>query len=108
MDNYLQEISTRATAHNKTLEKTKAWLIKNEIQDYDQIQNCLVISQVWIANKLGRSITQGDLLMFLGSEADLTGKDMYKDITLTDDMKGLDLPDLLSIVVQAKGNLFDD
>jgi len=108
MDDYLKEISARVSVHNTTLEKTKKWLIKNNIQDYDQIQNCLVIGQVWAAEQTGKNITQGDLLMFLGSEADVTGKDMYKDITLTMDMQGLDLPDLLSVVVKSKGTLFDD
>jgi len=108
MNDYLKSISERTTAHNQTLQTTKEWLIKNNIQDYDQIQNCIVIGQVWIADKLGTGINQGDLLMFLGSEEDVTGKEMYKDLTLTDDMKGLDLPDLLGIVVTAKGTLFDD
>jgi hypothetical protein len=107
MDDYLNQVAKQVTLHHKTLENTKTFLIKNNITDYDTIQSCLIIGQVWAADKLGKTLMHGDLLTYLGSDIDTTGKGMYENFVLSDIMKGLSLYDLLDFVVRTGGVLDD-
>lgn len=65
---YLEGIATRVEMHVQTLKKTKDFLIEKKVTDYDKIQDCLIIGQVWASDMMGRSLTYHDLMLFLGND----------------------------------------
>lgn len=102
---YLLDIGSRATSHKKAMDFTKAYLIKKKIKDIQKIENCLVISQVYAALKYKPFVKMEDIVIFLGSTEELPYEESVQDLTLGEDLKGLNLKEILDIVIQKEGTM---
>lgn len=97
---YLDQIALRANLHVQTIEKTKDFLVDNEITDKDIIRDALVIGQVWASDTVGKPLTQNDLMMYLGND-DAPLLD-YHEIVLDSEHKGKTLNEVLELVINRK------
>lgn len=102
-DDYLQTIAMKAELHNKTLENTKRYLVKNRITDARKIQNCLVMGQIWAADMLGKPLNQHDLLLYLGDDEPPVSD--HHEMLLDEGLRGKTLNEVLDLTVSADGGL---
>lgn len=102
-DEYLDKIGLKATLHNETLKSTKKYLIEKQITDYQKIENCLIISQVWAADRYDSSLTYSDLLLYLGNETPPTM--FYEELFLEKYLKNKTLEQVLDITIKSSGDV---
>lgn len=96
--NYLKSISEKVVLYNDAKEEAIKWLVEKQIKDKNKIQNALIMSQIWIAHKLGHNITMSDLMIYLGDNGDITYPD-NRLIELDDDMTEMNLQQVLEASV---------
>jgi hypothetical protein len=102
-DEYLNTIAIKTELHNKTLENTKKYLIKNQITNTTKIQNCLIMGQIWAADMLGKPLNQYDLLLYLGDDEPPIAD--HHEMLLDEKLKGKTLNEILDLTVAADGGL---
>lgn len=105
---YLENIATRVELFHNAKDLAAQYLINKKIKNRKKIENCILMSQVWVADSLGESITMEDIMIYLGSNEDELFDGLSEEITLTNDLKGKTLPELLDIVILADGSFLDN
>jgi hypothetical protein len=92
------------TIENLNTAKTTAvqYLQSNQIKDRVKIQNCIVISQVWAMDQMGKTMTLADLMIFLGTEFDVQEN---TTLELDPTLIGLDLNQVFDVVITKTGSI---
>ena len=103
---YLDKIAEQVLTMDDAKQNTVNYLIERGIKDKEKIENCIIISQIWAAYMMGKDIIMEDLLISLGSENDnIPAKELYKNVELSEDYKGLSLHKILEIVINTEGRI---
>ena len=105
---YLENIANKVEMYHNAKDLAAQYLINKKIKNRKKIENCILMSQVWVADSIGETITFGDIMIYLGSSEIEPFENDNEEITLTPDIKGKTLTKLLDIVVQADGNFWED
>ena len=92
---YLQNIANKVELYSKARNDTVQYLIKKKIVNRRKIENCVIMSQIWMANQLNETLTFQQLMIQLGAEED----NSLEEFQLEESLKGKTLTQLLDIVV---------
>lgn len=98
--NYFNHLIETIENLNQAKDTTVKYLLNNEIKDKQKIENCIIISQVWAMNRMGKLLTLNDLMVFLGGDEEISNNDT---IDLDPSLIGLGLNEVLDIIITKKG-----
>lgn len=96
---YLMNIANKVELYNKARNDAVQYLIKQKIVDKQKIENCVIMSQIWMANQINETLTFQQLMIQLGTEAEGS----TEEFSLEESLKGKSLKQILDIIISDDG-----
>jgi hypothetical protein len=96
---YLQNIANKVELYNKARNDTVQYLIKRKIVNKRKVENCIIMSQIWMANQINETLTFQQLMIQLGADEEGSSEEFH----LEESLKGKTLTQILDIVVSLDG-----
>lgn len=100
---YLENVANRVELYARVRDIATKHLIKKKIKDNQKIENCIIMSHVWAADQLGELLTLQDLMIYLGAD----DMESIEELVLTEQYKNKTLIELLDLVIEADGSIWD-
>lgn len=95
---YLEGIAAKVAMYNKVKKEAVTYLVDNQIQDEQLIQNALIMSLIWLAHQIDDPISIGDIMIYLGNTATPEIEEI-DEIILDESMVHLTLTEALEAAV---------